>query len=167
MMRSLRSCFRQTTQPVFTPADPGCSSNNSADWLQKNLGAFSALLSFHDMQMLFSNFSAVPPVASSVLLCEMICFILRCVLLCVFSDGRLAIPDSQTASGGLLHSWPAQICRPGQHGDEPRPKPTTVHLLRLLLTCYQGELEHGRPNGSCQAPRVVIEAAFITLKYIP
>lgn len=125
---SLQSWFRQTTQPVFIPADRSCSShNNSGEWLQKNLGAFSALLSFRDMQML--NFSAVLPVAFSVLLSEMMCFILRSVLLCVFSDGCLAIPDSQTASGGLLHSWPAQICRPGQHGDASRPKPTTVHLL--------------------------------------
>ncbi|XP_044203497.1 uncharacterized protein LOC122979809 [Thunnus albacares] len=41
-------------------ADPSCSLhiNNSGQWLQRNLGSFSALLSFHQLQMLYSNFSA-------------------------------------------------------------------------------------------------------------
>ncbi|KAF0037099.1 hypothetical protein F2P81_009973 [Scophthalmus maximus] len=42
-------------------ADPGCSShtNNSGEWLRKNLGGFSELVSFRELQMLRSNFSAV------------------------------------------------------------------------------------------------------------
>ncbi|XP_036949254.1 uncharacterized protein LOC119016969 [Acanthopagrus latus] len=41
--------------------DVSCSSNtsNSGDWLQKNLGGFSALVSFRDLQMLYSNFSGM------------------------------------------------------------------------------------------------------------
>ncbi|KAG7222575.1 hypothetical protein INR49_016172 [Caranx melampygus] len=42
-------------------ADPSCSLhiNNSGEWLQRNLGAFSVLASFSDLQMLYSNFSAM------------------------------------------------------------------------------------------------------------
>ncbi|AWP05264.1 putative mesothelin [Scophthalmus maximus] len=42
-------------------ADPGCSShtNNSGEWLRKNLGGFSELVSFRELQMLRSNFSAM------------------------------------------------------------------------------------------------------------
>ncbi|KAL6111018.1 mslnl [Pungitius sinensis] len=42
-------------------ADPSCSShiNSSGEWLQKNLGGFSFLASFHDLRMLYSNFSAL------------------------------------------------------------------------------------------------------------
>ncbi|XP_042340408.1 uncharacterized protein LOC121941647 [Plectropomus leopardus] len=41
--------------------DSSCSSNvnNSREWLQKNLGGFSVLASFQDLQMLYSNFSAM------------------------------------------------------------------------------------------------------------
>ncbi|XP_056890700.1 uncharacterized protein LOC130526797 [Takifugu flavidus] len=39
--------------------DHGCRSNNSGEWLQKNLGAFSALVPFNDIQMLFVNFSVM------------------------------------------------------------------------------------------------------------
>ncbi|KAM9857099.1 uncharacterized protein ACBR49_000773 isoform 2-T2 [Aulostomus maculatus] len=41
--------------------DPSCSLNcsNSGECLQRNLGAFSALVSFHDLQMLFPGFSAM------------------------------------------------------------------------------------------------------------
>lgn len=40
--------------------DSGCSSGvtSSGEWLQKNLGGFSALVSFRDLQTLYSNFSA-------------------------------------------------------------------------------------------------------------
>ncbi|XP_058496339.1 uncharacterized protein LOC131466838 isoform X2 [Solea solea] len=42
-------------------ADPGCSfnTNNSGDWLQKNFGGFSVLVSTHDLQMLHPKFSAM------------------------------------------------------------------------------------------------------------
>ncbi|XP_071382780.1 uncharacterized protein mslna [Centroberyx affinis] len=42
-------------------ADPSCSSHNpnSGEWLEKNLGGFSALVSFRDLQRLYSNFSAM------------------------------------------------------------------------------------------------------------
>ncbi|XP_023262765.1 uncharacterized protein LOC111655549 [Seriola lalandi dorsalis] len=42
-------------------ADPSCSShiNNSGEWLQQNLGGFSALVSVSDLQMLYSNFTAM------------------------------------------------------------------------------------------------------------
>ncbi|XP_040892778.1 uncharacterized protein LOC121181061 isoform X2 [Toxotes jaculatrix] len=42
-------------------ADPSCSlhTGNSGVWLQKNLGGFSVLVSFRDLQMLLSNFSAM------------------------------------------------------------------------------------------------------------
>ncbi|XP_050926393.1 uncharacterized protein mslnb isoform X11 [Lates calcarifer] len=41
--------------------DPSCSlhTKNSGEWLQMNLGGFSSLVSFHDIQMLYSNFSAM------------------------------------------------------------------------------------------------------------
>eukprot|EP00066_Takifugu_rubripes_P021872 XP_011611138.1 PREDICTED: uncharacterized protein LOC101074515 [Takifugu rubripes] len=39
--------------------DHGCRSNDSGEWLQKNLGAFSALVPFNDIQMLFVNFSVM------------------------------------------------------------------------------------------------------------
>ncbi|XP_044043889.1 uncharacterized protein LOC122872151 [Siniperca chuatsi] len=41
--------------------DPSCSLhiNNSGEWLQKNLGGFSVLVSFQDLQMLYLNFSAM------------------------------------------------------------------------------------------------------------
>lgn len=52
---------------VFIPVDPGCisQSSNSGDWLQKNLGAFSALMSFQEMQLYHVNFSVVLAVGSS------------------------------------------------------------------------------------------------------
>ncbi|KAG7485756.1 hypothetical protein JOB18_017770 [Solea senegalensis] len=42
-------------------ADPVCSfnTNNSGDWLQKNFGGFSVLVSTHDLQMLHPKFSAM------------------------------------------------------------------------------------------------------------
>nr|XP_057946656.1 uncharacterized protein LOC131140343 isoform X2 [Doryrhamphus excisus] len=42
-------------------ADPSCSShsNNSGEWLQQNLGAFSHLVLFSELQMLHSGFSAM------------------------------------------------------------------------------------------------------------
>ncbi|XP_074485882.1 uncharacterized protein LOC141764496 isoform X2 [Sebastes fasciatus] len=42
-------------------ADSSCSSNtiNSGEWLQRNLGGFSVLVSFNDLQLLYSNFSAM------------------------------------------------------------------------------------------------------------
>ncbi|KAL7405207.1 hypothetical protein ABVT39_025204 [Epinephelus coioides] len=41
--------------------DSSCSSNvnNSGEWLQRNLGGFSVLVSFQDLEMLYSNFSAM------------------------------------------------------------------------------------------------------------
>lgn len=114
----------------FIPADPGCRSHssNSGEWLEKNLGAFSALVSFHDLQLLHFNFSVVLAVGCHlILLSEMSVFILNCDVECL--DGSLAISDSQTASRGVFHSWPAQICCPGQHGDETCANPPTVNLL--------------------------------------
>ncbi|XP_041790221.1 uncharacterized protein LOC121604710 [Chelmon rostratus] len=42
-------------------ADPSCSShtNNSGEWLQRNLGGFSVLVSIQDLRMLYRNFSAM------------------------------------------------------------------------------------------------------------
>ncbi|KAM3623866.1 uncharacterized protein V6R79_016463 [Siganus canaliculatus] len=42
-------------------ADTGCYTNttNSGEWLQRNLRGFSVLVSFHDLQMLFPNFTAL------------------------------------------------------------------------------------------------------------
>ncbi|XP_068583671.1 uncharacterized protein [Cebidichthys violaceus] len=41
--------------------DSSCSShiNSSGEWMQKNLGGFSVFVSFHDLRMLYSNFSAM------------------------------------------------------------------------------------------------------------
>lgn len=76
-----------------------------------------------------------------VVLSAMIWLILRSGVICIFSDGCFATSDSQTAGRSVFHSWPAQICRPGQHGDESRPKPATSHLLWLLLSCHHGKLK--------------------------
>ncbi len=61
----------------FCDSDPSCSihTTNSGEWLQKNLGGFSVLVSFHDLQMLYSNFSAVLPVA--------LCLLLLCLYICL------------------------------------------------------------------------------------
>ncbi|XP_047434913.1 uncharacterized protein LOC125004395 [Mugil cephalus] len=42
-------------------ADPSCSADiqNSGEWLMRNLGAFSGLLSFHELQMIYPEFSAM------------------------------------------------------------------------------------------------------------
>ncbi|KAK1886019.1 Mesothelin-like protein [Dissostichus eleginoides] len=42
-------------------ADPSCSAhtNNSAEWLQRNLGGFSVLLSVHTLQTLYPDFTAM------------------------------------------------------------------------------------------------------------
>ncbi|XP_034043634.1 uncharacterized protein LOC117525813 [Thalassophryne amazonica] len=42
-------------------ADPGCSMHppNSGEWIKENLGGFSALLSFNDLQMLHPNFNVM------------------------------------------------------------------------------------------------------------
>ncbi|KAI3353425.1 hypothetical protein L3Q82_019952, partial [Scortum barcoo] len=42
-------------------SDPSCRvhTNNAGEWLQRNLGGFSVFASFLDLQMLYSNFSAL------------------------------------------------------------------------------------------------------------
>ncbi|KAM7394590.1 hypothetical protein PAMP_021381 [Pampus punctatissimus] len=61
MQMSVYTHFMKVFLTRNDTADPSCSvhSNNSAEWLQQNLGSFSALVSFHELQMLYSNFLAM------------------------------------------------------------------------------------------------------------
>lgn len=133
----------------FCGSDRSCSvhTTNSEEWLQRNLGGFSFLASLHDLQMLYSNFSAVRPVALCLLLlCLFIClFLFFCLCsctymcLCAHADGSLTTSDGQTASRGVRHTWPAHLSRSGYHGDEAHPQPTPARLLWRLLACHHGE----------------------------
>ncbi|KAE8300447.1 Mesothelin Pre-pro-megakaryocyte-potentiating factor [Larimichthys crocea] len=61
MQMSIYTHFIKVYLTMKNATDPGCSlhTNNSGEWLQKNLGGFSALVSFYDLRMLYSNFSAM------------------------------------------------------------------------------------------------------------
>ncbi|KAE8300477.1 Mesothelin Pre-pro-megakaryocyte-potentiating factor [Larimichthys crocea] len=61
MQMSVYTHFIKVYLTMKNATDPGCSlhTNNSGEWLQKNLGGFSALVSFYDLRMLYSNFSAM------------------------------------------------------------------------------------------------------------
>ncbi|XP_068444753.1 uncharacterized protein [Clinocottus analis] len=53
--------FMKTFLTRNNATDSSCSAHvdSSGEWLQKNLGGFSALASFRELQMLYSNFSAM------------------------------------------------------------------------------------------------------------
>ncbi|KAM7419684.1 hypothetical protein PAMA_016664 [Pampus argenteus] len=61
MQMSVYTHFMKVFLTRNDTADPSCSdhSDNSGEWLQQNLGSFSVLVSFHELQMLYSNFSAM------------------------------------------------------------------------------------------------------------
>ncbi|TKS68552.1 Mesothelin-like protein [Collichthys lucidus] len=61
MQMSVYTHFIKVYLTMKNATDPGCSlhTNDSGEWLQKNLGGFSALVSFYDLRMLYSNFSAM------------------------------------------------------------------------------------------------------------
>ncbi|TKS68567.1 Mesothelin-like protein [Collichthys lucidus] len=61
MQMSVYTHFIKVYLTMKNATDPGCTlqTNNSGEWLQKNLGGFSALVSFYDLRMLYSNFSAM------------------------------------------------------------------------------------------------------------
>jgi len=119
--------------PLCAP-DSGCSSGvtSSGEWLQKNLGGFSALVSFRDLQTLYSNFSAVLD-TRLVSLSYFFSFSSPSAFLNpVFAraDVGLTAADRQTAGGCVRHARPARLPRPGDGGDETRARPIAARLLR-------------------------------------
>lgn len=129
---------------VFCGSDPSCSFDtvNSTDWMQQNLGGFSVVVPFQDLQILYPQFSPV----LFLFVCYYVCFF-GCVwglsrsslFVWLYAVGSLVAAVAQTAGSFVRHTWPVRLSCPGQYGDELHPRPASPWLLRRLLFSYWGE----------------------------
>lgn len=128
----------------FYGSDPSCSLNaiNSSVWMQKNLGGFSVVIPFQDLQILYPQFSPVLSLMLCLLyllICLFLWLIQSSLSLWISADGSPITAVTQTASSVVCHTWTVNLSRSGQHGDEPDPQPASTCLLRWLLICNCGE----------------------------